>query len=191
MSLGWGIPILLVVGQICHNKVIGFENCFPEGSYIRYWNEIPIIVMLTINFEIFILIISKISTKDRILKNQSLASEYKWLFSETKLFWSNNCTQKNSAKVDSKRASDARLAFVANLSWKCGPWYKQDGADAKTCQSHSDAYSCDGNAESAFHPHPFTGSRGQNNWNPQLNRAESWSLFWHIRSVLILEVWEW
>jgi len=63
MSLGWGIPILLVVGQICHNKVIGFDNCFPEGSSIRYWNEIPIIVMLTINFEIFILIISKISTK--------------------------------------------------------------------------------------------------------------------------------
>ncbi|CAG5095785.1 Oidioi.mRNA.OKI2018_I69.XSR.g14335.t1.cds [Oikopleura dioica] len=63
MSLGWGIPILLVVGQICHNKIIGFENCFPEGSSIRYWNEIPIIVMLTINFEIFILIISKISTK--------------------------------------------------------------------------------------------------------------------------------
>ena len=44
-------------------RIVGAEECFGKHYGLHYWNEIPIIIMLVINFEIFILIIQKISTK--------------------------------------------------------------------------------------------------------------------------------
>lgn len=39
------------------------NSCYAKGYGLHYWNEIPIVVMLVINFEIFVLVVKKISSK--------------------------------------------------------------------------------------------------------------------------------
>ena len=77
ITAGWAYPLMLVLGHLIHVsyylsvskikflqiKVKRLNSCYAKGYGLQYWNEIPIVIMLVINFEIFVLVVKKISSK--------------------------------------------------------------------------------------------------------------------------------
>ena len=76
-----GLSYLILHTVTVLMKIKGLKSCFEHGKGLHYWNEIPIVVMLIINFEIFILIIRNISSK--LIPRRVL----KYLFFHFKLFF--------------------------------------------------------------------------------------------------------